>query len=645
MGKSSRAKKASNNTPEIRITPNKIWKHNIFFRTAIQLACLVIVGIFVYSNTFNSPFVLDDIFYITDSHDLKDPLFFLDSAKIDALPGSMGTVKEQFRNRIVGHFTFWLNYRMHGLNIMDYHLVNLLIHLLNALLVYLLVILTFKTPFIKDRTAYDSSFNADTGKMIAFLCALLFVVHPMQTQAVTYITQRFTSLVTLLYLLSLALYVKARLSEQSGCRYAYYFISLVSAILAMKTKEISFTLPVIITLYEFMFFKGSLKKRIGYLSPFLLTMAIIPLTLLYSGSSGSLLKGISEVSKETATIPRADYLFTQFSVIATYIRLLFLPIDQNVDYDYPVYHSFFMPQVYLPFLFLLSIFILAVYLLYRSRKETAFSWGFRLISFGILYFFIALSVESSLIPIKDVIFEHRVYLPSFGFFLCFTVCIFLIKNRLREPLNRAVIPALLLLIIILAGTAYSRNAIWSSSLSLWEDVVKKSPLKARPHNNLGNALFSSGDIDAATAEYLSAINLDPHYDMAHYNMGIVYLRRDLLDEAADEFRAAIESDPDSDDAHLSLGIALYRQKRFADAHTEFLYAVEINPSNADAHNNLAVYYETHGKFAEAIREYLIVAELEPDNPEPHKELGLLYRKINRCDEEARRQTPPCSTQN
>jgi tetratricopeptide (TPR) repeat protein len=521
-----------------------------------------------------------------------------------------------------------MNYGMHGLNVIGYHLVNLLIHLMNALLVYLLVIKTFRTPFLRVRTALDPSFNAATCKMIAFLCALLFVAHPVQTQAVTYISQRFTSLAALFCLLSLTLYVKARLSDQSGRRYAYYSISLVSAILAMKTKEISFTLPAIVTLYEFMFFRGSLKKRIVYLSPFLLTMAIIPITLLYAGPSGPLMKGISEVSIETASISRADYLFTQFSVIATYIRLLFLPVGQNLDYDYPVYSSFFMPQVWLPFIFLLLIFILAVYLFYRSREETHSSWGFRLISFGMLYFFIALSVESSLIPIKDIIAEHRVYLPSFGFFLCFSVCIILIKNRLREPLSRAIIPVLLLAVMILAGTAYARNAIWSDPLSLWGDVVSKSPMKARPHNNLGNAFFGKGDLDAAAAEYLTAINLDPNYDVAHYNLGIFYLHRDRPDEAADEFRVAIECDPDSDDAHLGLGLALYRQKRFADAQAEFIAAAEINPFNTDAHSNLGLIYEQRGRLDDAIKEYSTVIRLNPSLADAHYSLGLCLLKKN-----------------
>ena len=637
-------KPAFNQEPLNKITeiPDK---HRIFSRTAIQIIIIISLSIAVYANTFNSPFLFDDSMYIADNPIIKEPLIFLESDKIDTLPGAMQDIKEKFRNRMVGHFSFALNYMIHGFNVTGYHMVNLLIHLLNALLVYLLIILTFKTHFLISRVAADSSFNENTPKTIAFLCTLLFAAHPIQTQAVTYITQRFTSLATLFYLLSLVFYIKARLSETSIRSYVLYALALVSAICGMKTKEISFTLPVIVVLYEFMFLDGRLKQRLACLVPFLLTLAIIPLTLLYSTSSDSLFKSILEASQETAYISRSDYLFTQFSVITTYIRLLFFPAVQNLDYDYPIYDSFFMPQVWLPFLFLLSLLMLAAYLFHRAQKESAFAWSFRLISFCLLYFFITLSVESSIIPIKDVIFEHRVYLPSFGFFFCFTVCVIMIKNRLRKPFNKAVIPAFLCVIIILAGAAYARNAVWSSSLSLWQDVVKKSPLKARAHSDLGLAYYQNGNLDAALSEYLTALRLMPNQPYAHNNLGLLYRKTDRiaeaieefvvaiklkpdfyaahnnlgmcydsvgrLDEAVSEFIISIKMKPDFVEPHNNLGITLFKKGRFEEAQKEFLRALQLNPASVQTHMNLAVYYEKTGDISSAVKEYLKVAELDP----------------------------------
>jgi protein O-mannosyl-transferase len=633
---------------------------------AIKIACIIILGCLVYSNTFDSPFVFDDEIYIINSAAIKDPFFSFDSARIDALPGNVGTVREQFKNRIVGHFSLAVNYAAHGLNVRGFHLTNLLIHLLNALLVYQLVNLTFKSSFLKERSALDLSFNADTGKSIAFLCALLFVAHPVQTQAVTYISQRFTSLATFFCLLSLLLYIRARLSEIRLRRYFFLLISILSLLLAMKTKEISFTLPVIIALYEFMFLEGKLKDRIIFLSPFLLAMTIIPLTLIYSAPSGESMKGFFDAAKETATINRSDYLMTQFTVVLSYIRLLLLPYGQNIDHDQTIYNSFFVPQVWLPFLLLVSIFIFSAYLFNRSRKETASSWAFRLLSFGIFYFFIPLSVESSIIPIKDVMFEHRVYLPSFGIFLCIATGAVLLKARLRQPLNRVVIPVMLLLIIILAVTAYARNSVWSSPMSLWKDAVAKSPLKARPHTNLGLAYFNSGDIGAAEAEYLTAIKLMPNHPDAYNNLGLVYLRKgkteeaknefmtairlkpvhhlahnnlglcyDRLgrfDQAVKEFSAAIELRPDYVEAHNNLAITLYKQGLFEDSRKRFLHALELNPARVETHRNLAAFYENRGELNGAITEYRAIVRLAADKADAYRSLGVLYRKLNRFDE-------------
>jgi protein O-mannosyl-transferase len=598
-------------------------KKIFYCRTAIHILCVVILGFLIYSSTLDSPFVFDDETYILNNPALKDPRYFLDHTKIYELPESYGSFREQFGNRLIVHLSFLLNYAIHDFDVTGFHIFNVSVHIMNALLVYLLVNATFNTPLMKRSTALDPAVTPRLTALFALVCALLFTAHPLQTQAVTYISQRVTSLAVFFFLLSLFFYIRARLSEKSPHRYLYFVLSLCSAILAMKTKEISFTLPVVIALYELMFLEGKTNGRILCLAPFLLTMAIIPATLLIQTYSGELLKGFSEVSKETASISRSDYLFTQFSVIVTYLWLLVLPVSQNLDYDYPVYQSFFVPQVWLSFLLLVSIFVLAVYLFYRSRKESAGSWAFRLMSFGILYFFITLSVESSLIPIKDIIFEHRVYLPSFGFFLCITAGAMLLSLRLHEPLNRVVAPVMIIIIIVFAGAAYSRNMIWSSAFSLWTDAAAKSPLKARPHANLGRELYSRGDIYGAVSEFQTAVRLDPNHDTARYNLGLAYLHMDRLKEAEDEFRAAINADPSSDDAYVSLGIALFRQGRHDDAYRAFLSAAKINPYNSAAYYNIAAVLEMNGEREKAIEAYSTAARLRPDDTDTRDALVRL----------------------
>ena len=401
-----------------------------------HLVLTALLGLIAYSNTFNAPFLWDEQVYISENPIIRDLSYFTDLSKAEGF--------EQYsavKNRYIGYLTFALNYKFGGLDVRGYHVVNIAIHILNAMLVYFLATLTFKTPFLKDSSIKEKS------PLIALFSALLFVSHPIQTEAVTYIFQRLASLMAFFYLLSLVLYIKWRLSSschsglsgislkkdsrQAGAtakRCGFYLLSLLSAVLAMKTKENAFTLPVMIALYEFFFFNGFVKKRTLYLVPFLLTMLIIPLALIGTDKPiGEIIGGLASLPGGGGEVSRWDYLFTQFRVIATYIRLLFLPIDQNIDYDYPMYHSFFDVPVMLSFLFQVSLFSLAVYLLYRSKNKPEL----RLISFGILWFFITLSVESSIIPIPMVINEYRVYLPSVGALSAIIAGAFLlaIKNK------------------------------------------------------------------------------------------------------------------------------------------------------------------------------------------------------------------------
>ncbi|HAM51632.1 MAG TPA: hypothetical protein DCP92_13465 [Nitrospiraceae bacterium] len=370
-------------------------KPDFLHKPVVHILLIAILGLIVYSNSFRVPFQFDDLPNIKDNPIIKDFQYFVEPSSAKALP-----LYDDLKSRFIGHLTFALNCKMHGLNVTGYHIVNLLIHIINALLVYWIVILTFRTPALKPSHNNYQRF----ADLIALFSALLFVSHPVQTQAVTYIVQRFASPATLFYLLSIASYIRSRLSTERHTRFIFYIISFISAFLAMKTKEIAFTLPVMITIYEIMFFEGKLTKRILYLIPLLLTMAIIPFTLLSLDKPvGSLISDVSEATRVETTVSRMDYLFTEFRVIVTYIRLLFLPIGQNLDYDYPIYRSFFDSRVFLSLLVLTSIISFGIYILCRYRRSAP---HIKLISFGIFWFFIALSIESSIIPIVDVIFEH-----------------------------------------------------------------------------------------------------------------------------------------------------------------------------------------------------------------------------------------------
>jgi len=394
---------------------------------------------------------------------------------------------------------------------------------------------------------------------------------------VTYVVQRFASLATFFYLLSVVLYIKGRLVIEkredaggglfSGPSLLFYLLSLTSAVCAMKTKEMAFTLPLVIALYEFTFFTAPLKKRLLFLVLILLTLIIVPMSILHSDKPlPEILSDVSEQTRVQTQMSRWEYLVTQMRVIVTYIRLIFLPINQNLDYDYPVYHSLFTPSVILSFVFLAALFGTALYLIYKSRMKVG-GWRsedrgrslepqtlnlYRLISFGILWFFITLSVESSIIPIVDVIFEHRLYLPLAGAFIGITTGILIAAKTLG--IERIVIPTLALVTIALSGLTYARNTVWRDDISLWQDVVEKSPNKARPHFELGLAYTSQGWMDRAIAEFQEAVRLKPDYAEAHINLGVAYKSQSHLDRAIAEYQTALRLKPDNAEAHNNLGV-------------------------------------------------------------------------------------------
>ncbi|MEW6416508.1 MAG: tetratricopeptide repeat protein [Nitrospirota bacterium] len=555
-------------------------KPRLFYNPIIHILLVVTFSLIAYSNTFHVPFQFDDLREILGNHIVKNLKYFINLST--------------HSTRYIGYFTFALNYALHGTNVAGYHIFNFAIHIANALLLYWLIVLSFRTPVLKESSLKDSS------KLIALFSALFFACHPVQTQAVTYIVQRLASLATLFYLFSIISYSKARLSlqeVQSKTKSLLWFIlSFCSAVLAMKTKEISFTLPVVIILYEFVFFKAKFKRRILYISTLLLTMLIIPLSLIgISKPLGDIIGDVSEVTRLHTNISRWDYLFTQFRVINTYIRLIFLPINQNLIYDYPIYHSFFDLRVFLSFLFLLSILILGIYLFYRYRKTAPHT---AIISFGIFWFFITLSVESSIIPISDVIYEHRIYLPSIGFFIAFVTFIIGIRNRLKTVMpviGRTIIPMLIVIAIILSGRTIHRNTIWKDEMTLWSDVVKKSPNKAGPRNNLGIAYDKKGLVDKAIEQYQMALKLNPGFAEAYVNLGIAYESLGSVDKAIEHFQTAIELKPESAKAHNNLGIAYKKTGLIDKAIEHFQMAVKLNPNNSLFLNNLAKAYEMKNK--------------------------------------------------
>jgi hypothetical protein len=539
--------------------------------TILHLLLIALLGFLIYSNTFNAPFQFDDIINIVDNSFIKNTSNFIlkDPSEMQLHP----ELQRSLRSRSVGFFTFALNYRTHDLDVKGYHAVNLAIHILNAVLLYFLVVLTFRTPF------FDDSALKERSGSIAFLSALLFVCHPVQTQAVTYICQRFASLATLFYLASFLSYIRSQLSLSKAIKYTHYALALVFAILAMKTKELVVTLPFVIALYDSMFFRKNIKERL--FSTFSLFLVILLSSIVMIGLYGSFSETIKEIKLQT-NISRTDYLFTQFRVIVTYLRLLVMPVNQNLDYDYPIYKSFLNPQVFLSFLFLLGWCATGIYLLFRSRISDRV---LRFIAFGMFWFLITLSVESTVIPIIDVIFEHRIYLPSIGVFIAAISLLFIIENSLRtkSPFwGKVIIPVFVFITIVLSGATYMRNFVWTDEVRLWKDVVEKSPMKSRGYSNLGSIYFKRGEYGKALEHLNRSIKIDDislDIERTYATRGLVYFTTGKYDSALEDFNKAIYINPYFNKLYYLRGNVFLSKKMLNEARDDFQKSCKMGEVN------------------------------------------------------------------
>jgi len=556
---------------------------------------ILCLGAIVYSNTFYSPFHLDDTPSIVNN-------FFIRNLS------NLQNIWNYLPRRFFLYLSIAFNYHFSGLDVFGYHLFNLGVHLLVAILVWWLTLLTLSTPAMKENKITRHA------NLIALLAGLVFVSHPVQIEAVTYIVQRAASMAALFYLLSLSLYVKSRLlQEDNSGRWKFYYIgSLISAIAAMFTKEITITLPLMVLLYEFSFLRTKKEFDWKYLFPFILTILIIPLTMFFTESvKAQHMRGVT--ADTPADISSIHYLLTQFRVLATYIRLVFLPVHQNLDYDYPISKSIFE----IPTLFSL---ILLICVLFGAKHLFL---KYRLVSFSIFWFFLTLLPESSLLPIKDVIFEHRLYLPLAGYSIFLVSSVFYLWG---DKSIKAMNIVLAMVIACNSVLTYQRNKIWKDDLTLWDDTVAKSPHKARPHNNRGQIYYTQGKVKEALREFNKAIELDSTLADAYYNRGLIYYDQGKIDQALNDYDKAIEINPNYAIAYNNRGNAYAKQGLFARAISDFNKAIEINFMYAQSYNNRGSAYEKEGNPQKAVLDYNKAIEINPDFEEAYGNRGQIYYK-------------------
>lgn len=547
-----------------------------------SFALIFLLGILAYWKSFFADFQFDDYVAIVDNPFIKH----LD----------LSLLWSSYKVRFVTNFTYALNYFIGGLNVFSWHLANNLIHIAVSFLIYCFIQITFQTPRLKGQ------FDTDSQRLVALFSALIFLLHPIQTQAVTYIVQRATSIAAFFYIGALLFYARARLSDRTG---DYAWVILFSFV-GMLTKPVVITLPIVVILYDIVFF--GVNKKFDISRIILYGILIIPLFIIPFILFGA--KGLVNAAFIGVTdIPQKNYLLTQFNVIMTYVRLLFVPLNQNIDYDYKVATTLFEFPTLLSFTAILAIIGVALRLL---KKE-------RLLAFGIFWFLITLGPQSSIFSLLDVIYEHRVYLPCLGFAVFISAFLFkMIHSR------RIYILVMSLIVGVFSVLTYQRNQLWSNAEKFMEDTVSRSPNKARPHNNLGFFYYRQGKFQKAECEYKKTLELDPGYYIAAYNLGMVYYEENKLMEARDVFLHLIRHYPAYCDPHVGLALTFAKVGRESIAFKLLQYSLTLNSKNASAYVALGNVYQNQNNLAKAKDMFQKALWNNPDSAVGYYNLGNVY---------------------
>jgi tetratricopeptide (TPR) repeat protein len=467
----------------------------------LVLGILFAVTLAAYWNSFNVPLVFDDLLTIQKNANLRFGEFSWN------VLGS----------RYILFLLFTLNYLWAGQEVWSYHAVNFLLHLLNGVLVFVLAEHVF-------RTLDDDQLRCRT---YAALASAFFLLHPVQTESVTYISSRSELLSTFFYLAGLLAFV---LWPQRRIGFVCSVAVGVIYFFGIGSKETVVTLPASIFLYDFLFVSKAEFRPLLSRWRFYITFV--------AGAAGAVYFLLTRILRGTigAGLPGHltiwQYFLTELRVLVIYIRLVFFPIGLNLDYDVRPSNSPLEPAVIASLLFLGALLALA-WVLRRRLPVFAFS---------ILWFFVTLSPTSSVVVIADTIFEHRLYLPMIGICLSFPFFLELVYRKLRERFaipGTAVAYSCLLLSLCIVGTVM-RNYTWGDEVRLWEDAVSKSPQKARPYNALAWAYYKRAQYDRAVDILQKGSDRLPDKGAEFSDtLGNMYLQLGQYEKAVDLFKKAL----------------------------------------------------------------------------------------------------------
>jgi tetratricopeptide (TPR) repeat protein len=540
---------------------------------------LAVAILIAYANSFSGPFVHLDLPAIVDNPTIRH---LTDWRQVLAPPVAGGVT---VGGRPLVNLTLALNYAWGGLNPAGYHLVNLLIHTLAALTLFGVVRRTLGPGRV----------------LVAWTAALVWAVHPLQTESVTYVVQRAESLMGLFYLLEFYCFIRAAQSGGKGGAALWAALSILCCLLGMATKEVMVSAPLMVLLYDSAFLAGNWREALRqrgkiHAARFATWIPMAALVIHTGGRGGTAGFGLG--------ITWWTYARTQFVSIVHYLRLALWPTGQ-VFYAVPDFH---LPtsQVVLCGLVVVGLGVATVIAWWRAPK-----WAF------LGTFFFAILAPTSLIPgITQTMAEHRMYLALAPVVVGL---VWLVAERINpRPLAWTLLGVGAAALVALTS---ARNRVYHSSQALWADTVASNPANPYAQNNLGIALAGAGQPAQAAACFALALQAKPDYAEAENNWGLAESSLGDGVAAVEHYQKALRMRPAYAEAHANLGVMLARLQRPEEAVREFRESLRLQPSYAEARNNLAVALAQSGRLTEAIPEYQKVLQVRPASAETHYNLA------------------------
>lgn len=511
----------------------------------ILLFSMALLTFLAYLRSINAPLIFDDVIYIRASR-LKSIIHYL-----------------SFSVRSVANLSFALNYKISGMNLAAFRITNIILHILSAVSAFYLTYITLRLPSMRDK--YSKLEDWKMPLYISLFTATLFLLHPIQTSAVNYITQRMAIMAGMFSFAGIILYVKGATGTRR--KPIYYAVSVFCFMLAVFSKENAVMVLPALILYDYIFLSSF---RWSEFRQRFIPIAFIGIILVSAVSYYLHVGGFIEKIMTILSTPHKplgsygwtgmdinwtpiEYILTELRIVSRYIFLVLVPIPSFMVFDYsntyPVSKSLLYPLTTLSSLFFL-LFIFTFSLRYLKKIP--------LISFGILWYLITISLESFIALGLDPYFEHRNYLPSYGLFLSLaSLLIYADKPGVKVKTTSIILFTALLLFVL----TFTRNGVWREGRLLWENAVEKSPNNARAHVNLGVAYTDKGWLDKAIENFQFALRLKPESAEAHGNLGIAYAKKGWRDKAIEEYRTTLKLQPNYYDAHYNMGIVFLKMER------------------------------------------------------------------------------------